>query len=141
MVTSPGRKSSAALVAPTFGPARISSPADLVDPKARQFFLDIVLAARPEHFQPVDVPLLALFCRMLAQAERATDAIAADMARASPALLEAQRQAAKAVHDLSLRLRISPQARLSKVNARTKTQAEPTSYYDRWRLEQGIAQG
>jgi hypothetical protein len=140
MVTSPGRKSAAALAAPAFGPARLSPPADLTDPKARQYFLDIVLAARPDHFQPVDVPLLALFCRMLAQAERATEAIAADMVRASPELLEAQRHAAKAVHDLSMRLRVSPQARLSKVNARSKTQAEPTSYYDRWRLEQGNAE-
>ena len=48
---------------------------------------------------------------MLVQAERATEAIAADMAGASPALLEAQRQAVKGVHDLALRLRVSPQAR------------------------------
>ena len=74
---------------------------------------------------------------MLVQAERATEAIAADMAGASPALLEAQRQAVKGVHDLALRLRVSPQARLSKVNART---ARPTSlsYYD-WRKLGGSA--
>ena len=133
MVTTPGRKSSDALAVPSFGPARLSPPADLTDPLARRFFLDLVAAARPDHFQPIDSPLLVLYCRMLAQAERATEAITADMAGASPALLEAQRQAAKAVHDLALRLRVSPQARLSKVNARAK-RAEPVSYYDRQRL-------
>ena len=77
--------------------------------------------------------MLALYCRMLTQAEAATETISKDMAGASPALLEAQRQAVKAVHDLALRLRVSPQARLSKVNART---ARPTSlsYYDRQKL-------
>ena len=129
MVTTPGRKSSDALVAPSFGPARLAPPADLTEPKARRFFLDLVSAARPDHFQPVNSPLLALYCRMLAQAERATEAIAADMAGASPALLEAQRQAVKGAHDLALRLRVSPQARLSKVNART-ARASPLSYYD-----------
>jgi phage terminase small subunit len=133
MVTTPGRKSSYALATPSFGPARLSPPADLTEPKARRFFLDLVSAARQEHFQPIDVPLLVLYCRMLAQAERATEAIAADMAGASPALLEAQRQAVKGVHDLAMRLRCSPQARLSKVNARTK-RPESLAYYDRQKL-------
>jgi hypothetical protein len=140
MVTTPGRKSSDALAAPSFGSARLSPPADLTEPKARRFFLDLVTAARPEHFTAVDVPLLVLYCRMLAQAEAASAEIAADMAGASPALLEAQRQAVKGVHDLAMRLRVSPQARLSKVNARAK-RSEPTSYYDRMRLEQGNAKG
>jgi hypothetical protein len=51
-----------------------------------------------------------------------------------------QRQAVKGVHDLALRLRVSPRARLSKVNARMKA-SEPVSYYDRVRLEQGNAKG
>ena len=118
----------------------MSPPADLTEPKARRFFLDLVTAARPEHFTAVDVPLLVLYCRMLAQAERATEAIAVDMAGASPALLEAQRQAVKGVHDLALRLRVSPQARLSKVNAWMK-RAEPVSYYDRQRLNDTPGQG
>ena len=133
MVTTPGRKPAAALLAPSFGPARLSPPADLTDPKARQYFLDLVTAARPDHFQLIDVPALSLFCRMLAQAERATEAIAKDPAAASPALLQAQAQAVKGVHDLSMRLRCSPQARSSHVNPRTK-RATPLSYYDVQRL-------
>ena len=133
MVTTPGRRSSAALVAPAFGPTRLSPPPDLTDEKARRFFLDLVAASKSEHFQPVDSPLLALFCRMLAQAERATEAIAKDPAAASPALLQAQAQAVKAVHDLSMRLRCSPQARSSHVNPRTK-RAAPLSYYDSQQL-------
>ena len=129
MVTTPGRRSSAALVAPAFGPTRLSPPPDLTDEKARRFFVDLVAASKSEHFQPVDSPLLALFCRMLAQAERATEAIAKDPATASPALLQAQAQAVKGVHDLSMRLRCSPQARSSHVNPRTK-RAAPLSYYD-----------
>ena len=84
MVTTPGRRSSAALVAPASGPTRLSPPPDLTDEKARRFFLDLVAASKSEHFQPVDSPLLALFCRMLAQAERATEAIAKDSGRGFP---------------------------------------------------------
>ena len=133
MVTTPGRRSSAALVAPAFDPTRLSPPPDLTDEKARRFFLDLVATSKSEHFQPVDSPLLALFCRMLAQAERVTEVIAKNPAAASPALLQAQAQAVKAVHDLSMRLRCSPQARSSHVNPRTK-RAAPLSYYDTQRL-------
>ncbi len=67
--------------------------------------------AKPQHFEPVDRPLLTLFCRMVAQAEHAPAEIAKDMKGATPALLAAQAEALKAVHDLSMRLRVSPQAR------------------------------
>ena len=129
----PGRPSSAAAVlAYGHGPERLKPPGDL-DGEAHQIWLDLVTAAKPEHFQPVDAPLLALFCRMVVQAERATAEIAKDMAAASPSLLQAQAQAAKAVHDLSMRLRVSPQARSGHVTKRTR-EAAPASYYDRMRL-------
>jgi hypothetical protein len=70
---------------------------------------------------------------MVAQAEAASAEIAANMAGASPALLQAQAQATKAVHDLAMRLRCSPQARAGHTNPRTK-RASPLSYYDTQRL-------
>ena len=129
-----GRPSSAALALVSYGhgPARLEPPPDL-DEKARQVWLDLVLAAQPEHFQPIDAPLLALFCKMIVQAERATAEIGKDMAAVPPSLLAAQAQAVKAVHDLSLRLRVSPQARSGHVTKRTR-ETRPTSYYERMRL-------
>ena len=129
----PGRPSSAAAVlAYGYGRERLPPPADL-DGEARKVWLDLVSAAQPEHFQAIDAPLLALFCNMIVQAERATVEIGKDMAAASPSLLAAQAQAAKAVHDLSMRLRVSPQARSGHVTKRRRETA-PTSYYDRMRL-------
>jgi hypothetical protein len=135
---SPGRPSSAAAVL-AYGhvPERLKPLADL-NREARQVWLDLVSAAKPEHFQPVDAPLLALFCKMMVQAKRATAEIGKDMAAASPSLLAAQAQAVRAAHDLSMRLRVSPQARSGHVTKRTR-ETQPTSYYDRMRLERGNA--
>jgi hypothetical protein len=132
MVTTPGRKSSDALVAPSFGPARLSPPADLTEPKERRFFLDLVAAARPDHFQPID---LAVAGALLPHADAGRSGHRNNQqghGGGEPGAIGG-RQAVKAVHDLALRLRVSPQARLSKVNART---ARPTSlsYYDRQKL-------
>jgi phage terminase small subunit len=130
----PGRPSSAAAaLAYGHGPERLKPPAGL-DGELRQIWLDLVTAAKPEHFQPVDAPLLALFCRMVVQAERASGEIAKDMAAASPSLLQAQAQAVKAVHDLSMRLRVSPQARSGHLTRRTR-EVPRSSYYDRAALE------
>jgi hypothetical protein len=104
--------------------------------RAREVFVGLIAAATPQHFAEIDKPLIALYARMVAQAEAASALIASDMTGASPALLEAQRQAVKGVHDLALRLRVSPQARLPKTNART-AQARPLSYYDEQRLKGG----
>ena len=76
MVTTAGRKSAAALVMPTFGPERLKPPADL-DPKARAIFLDLIMAARAEHFLPVDLTLLCAFCRAAAIEREAAAAILA----------------------------------------------------------------
>jgi hypothetical protein len=128
-----GRKSSAALVAPAFGPERLRPPLDL-DPKARAIFLDIIMAARPEHFLPVDLPLLCAFCRAVAIEREVAAAIMAQPA-AAPAVREIWKAATSAMRLLSVRLRIGPQSRAGHTNPRTKTRSEPTSYYDRMALE------
>jgi phage terminase small subunit len=136
MVTTPGRKSSDALAAPSFGPERVRPPPDL-DPKARAIFVEIIAAARPEHFQPVDSALLCAYCRAAAIEREAAAAIMAQPA-AAPALLETYKAAATVMRTLAVRLRIGPQSRSGHTNPRMR-KAEPTSYYDRMRLEQGNA--
>jgi hypothetical protein len=138
-VIGPGRKSAAAMAAVPPGgvsPARVQPPTDLSEAE-RSLFCDIVLGARAEHFAPCDVPLLALYCRLLVQADRATAEIGRDMAKASTSLLEVQRQAVKGVYDLAMRLRVSPQGRQGHLAKRSNTRTEPTSYYDRMALERG----
>ena len=129
MVTTPGRKSSAALAATPFQfqPERLKPPADLTG-EARQAFVDIVLAARPQHFEPLDLPLLSAFARAVAMERWAADAI---MTRTpvTPGLLETYRTATRTLQALSIRLRIGPQSRAGHTNPRTK-RATPLSYYD-----------
>jgi hypothetical protein len=91
MVTTPGRKSSDALAAPSFGPERLRPPPDL-DPKARAIFVDIIAAARPEHFQPVDSALLCAYCRAVAIERECAVRIMTDPV-AAPELLETYKAA------------------------------------------------
>lgn len=128
MVTHRGRPSTDSLAAPQFQPSRLQCPPELSG-RAREVFVALVGCATAEHFQEIDRPLIALYATMVAQAEAASAAIAKDPAAASPSLLQAQAQAVKGAHDLSMRLRCSPQARMGHTNPRTR-RAEPVSYYD-----------
>ena len=126
MVTNRGRPAEA-LAAPSFGPERIRPPPDL-DPKARAIFLDLVAAARAEHFQAVDLPLLCAFCRAAAIEREAAAAIMAQPS-AAPALLETYKAATAVMRTLAVRLRIGPQSRAGHTNPRTR-RAAPLSYFD-----------
>jgi hypothetical protein len=118
------------------GPERLKPPDDL-DGETRTIFLDLVLAASPTHFEPVDRPLLCAYCRAAALERQASAAIAENIAAATPSLLAVQAQATKTMHDLSMRLRLSPQARSGHLTTRAKRATPVLSYYDRRRLENG----
>jgi hypothetical protein len=138
MVTTAGRKSSAALAATPFRlpSERLKPPAELTG-EARQAFLDIVTAARAQHFEPLDMPLLCAFARAVAMERAASAVIMSDMPT-SAAMLEVYRTATRTMQMLSIRLRIGPQSRAGHTNARSRTRDDaPVSYYDRMRLERG----
>jgi hypothetical protein len=89
---------------------------------AKQVFLDTVLACAPEHFQAADVLLLRRYCEAQAWATRA--AVEGD-AKTFVAMT-------RTTSALSLRLRLSPQARQPRMPNKP---AQPVSYYERMRLE------
>jgi phage terminase small subunit len=135
MVTTPGRKSSDALAAPSFGPERLRPPADL-EPKARAIFLDIVTAARAGHFEALDSALLCAYCRASAIERECAARIMTDPV-AAPALLETYKAATAVMRTLAVRLRIGPQSRAGHTNPRTARAGAAMSYYDQQRLAGG----
>jgi hypothetical protein len=124
------RKSAAALAFPLRSGERLKPPPGLTAPE-RAIFLDIVASTRPEHFQPSDLPLLCAYaraCALEARAAREPDAKA----------LARWEKAIKAMAMLSMRLRLSPQARAPNNPSRSgpRPPAPTVSFYDRMRLEQ-----
>ena len=106
---------------PRFGPygpvppsdERIDPPADLSGP-ARDLFLDLVRAVRPQHFLPCDVPLLASYCRAAiteAEASRLIHDGLGSGEPVDPTVFKAQKASHDIMHRLAVRLRISPQGR------------------------------
>ena len=88
------------------------APADLGELE-RKAFLDIVLACKPSHFQPSDLPLLAAYCRAIVLERQASNALAVaghvtEDGRVSP-WMKVWEQANKAMLSLAHRLRLSPQ--------------------------------
>jgi phage terminase small subunit len=135
-----GRKSRAELATrPAYSPVpeRLKPPPELTD-TARKVFLDIVAATEPRHFHPSDLPLLCRYCEATALAQQAEAALASAGAvidgAASPwvAILGQQ---TKTLQGLSMRLRLSPQARQPNNPKRLPS----VSYYDRMKLEHGDA--
>jgi hypothetical protein len=92
-----------------------------------------VLNSNPEHFQPADVPLLCVYADAVVQARTCADLVRAgtytDLA------LKAQRNALSACFQLSMRLRVSPQARQVRKSLGSNTRAPNVSYYDRLQME------
>jgi hypothetical protein len=108
---------------------RLQPPATMSEP-ARKLFLDTVLGCRPEHFQATDLPLLVRYCEAHAMAERAeAETVREPLVddKASP-WFTILAQANKTVQGLSMRLRLSVQARAPNNPSRP---APPVSYYER----------
>jgi hypothetical protein len=101
--------------------------------RAREVFVDLVLGNKPGCFTVSDLPLLCRYAEASAMAERA----AVEMAEApvvdgktSP-WVSIHGQMTKAMTGLSMRLRLSPQAR----QPNRPTRRVEVSYYDKLRLE------
>jgi phage terminase small subunit len=104
------RKSAAELAitpAPTWS-TRLRPPATL-SPPASVEFVRIVTTEEAQHFRASDLPLLTQYCEAAALAERAARELQRDDAEAC--WLTRWDKATRVMAGLSMRLRISPQAR------------------------------
>jgi hypothetical protein len=113
---------------------RLRPPDDLC-PEAKAVFVEVVTNSRAGHFQAVDVPLLAVYCEAVVQA-RTTAKIIRE-GSGSDLVVKQQRNALSACFQLSMRLRISPQARQPHVSRGSNTRPPSVNYYDRLQLEMG----
>jgi hypothetical protein len=106
-----GRKSAAELATTVVDDHsfRLNPPASLADPE-RKVFVDLVASVVVEHFSQCDMPLLCAYCRAIVLEQRA-----AAQLRRTPTdskWLAVWEKAQRAMVALSLRLRLSPQARV-----------------------------
>jgi hypothetical protein len=128
------RKSSSALAFSTSTADRIKPPGDLAG-EARKLFVDLVCSCRPDHFDPVDAPVLARYARALVEEKVAADELALAYildSRPSPWLAIWQAKI-RAVTTLSRMLKLNPAGRHS-----APSSAEPPlplSYFERQALE------
>jgi hypothetical protein len=110
-------------------------PPDDLSPEAGAVFLDVVVNSNPEHFQAADLPLLCVYADAVAQARACAKLIRES--GGSDVVIKAQRNALSAVFQLSMRLRVSPQARQPHVSRGSNTRPPTANYYDRLQLEMG----
>jgi hypothetical protein len=121
-----GAASSLAIV-PGTPPQRLHPPPEL-NATERKIFRDIVNSVKPQHFQPSDTYLLVSFCRAILLERSSSAALKAGNNKDA---LSRWTQATKAMVSLSLRLRLSPQARQPNNPTRPAPMAKPQgSYYD-----------
>jgi phage terminase small subunit len=101
----------------------------------RTIFLDLVTSCSPRHFQQSDMPLLVRYCETATLADQAAEHIRQEGAvvagRLSP-WVTAQEKAIRALTALSMRLRLSPQAR----EPNRPSRKQPTSYYERMSIDE-----
>jgi hypothetical protein len=111
----------------------VRPPANLPD-RERTAFVDLVTACRPDHFHDCDAPLLCRYAELIVLCERAAAAIRQEGAvrdGKANAWLSIQRDAIRGLLGLSMRLRVSPQARQGHRNAK---RPPPVSEYDKMSL-------
>ena len=130
----PGRLAAAAagFPSPDAGATRLRPPDDL-SPEARAVFVDVVVNSNPEHFQPADLPLLCVYADAVVQAQACAKLVREGTG--TDLVLKAQRNALSAVFQLSMRLRVSPQARQVRKSLGSNTRPPSVNYYDRLALE------
>ena len=104
----------AAIICPDGGFNRLRPPAGL-GADEREVWRDIVASCRSDHFEKCDSPLLVRYCENVVLGRRAAAALTADGpvvgGRTNPWLIVAEK-IDRALVALSMRLRISPQARM-----------------------------
>jgi P27 family predicted phage terminase small subunit len=126
-----GRRSAAdrAVIRPASGFGRLRPPPDLGKDE-QEVWRKIVLTCDAEHFQQSDAPLLVRYCANVVLARRAAEALTTEGAviggRPNPWLVVAEK-CDRALVALSMRLRISPQARLRREGSVPK--GPPASVY------------
>ena len=120
------------------GPLRTRlKPPDDLSPEAKAIFLDVVVNSNPEHFQASDVPLLCVYADAVVQARACAKQVREG--QGTDILIKAQRNALSAVFQLSMRLRVSPQARQVRKSLGSNTRPPTVSYYDRLQMEMDTA--
>jgi phage terminase small subunit len=135
MPTQRGRKPAAALAVRPIGNGtkpQIEAPEGLSADESA-VFVTLMSAAPPGHFQASDEPLVAEYATAVAQARRAREHlhIEGDVVGGKPnAWLVVQEKAQRAIVSLSMRLRLSPQARREKAK-----EERPLDWAERFRLE------
>jgi phage terminase small subunit len=130
----PGKSAASLTVITPSGPSNRLRPPSSLSAAERTAFLDIVGACDPNKFQPSDTALLCRYVESIVLAERAAREL-----RKSPVVkgklspwITVQEKAVRAMVSLSMRLRLSPQARAPN-NPGNKSR--PLSHYDKMRLE------
>jgi len=91
---------------------RLKPPANLPELE-KALFVSLVAANPPQHFRESDMPLLVQYCNACILSERAMDELRAEpiINNRSTAWLTVFEKASRAMVALSMRLRLSPQAR------------------------------
>ena len=111
---------------------RLRPPADL-DHGVKRVFTGIVAACPPDHFVASDTPLLIEYVRAVTMAERASVALRNDGpvldGRPSPWITIQEKQV-RAMTALSMRLRLSPQARMRPETLSRHARGPRPSVYD-----------
>jgi len=128
------RKSADALatniVRPDGGFNRIKPPASLGDDE-REVWRDIVASCRPDHFEKCDAPLLVRYCENVVLGRKAAAALANEglvvHGRVNPMFVIAEK-VDRGLVALSMRLRISPQARMRRETTASKGGPGPSAY-------------
>jgi hypothetical protein len=121
-------------VVPGSPPPRLQAPRELSTTE-RRVFNDLISSTKPSHFHASDLPLIATFCRAVAIERSAAAALKAGKDKTA---LSRWSQATKVIVALSLRLRISPQARQPNLPTRpTPVSRAAQSYYDTIAPEEG----
>ena len=116
-------------------PERIRPPSEL-EGAAREVFVRLAAAARPGHFQEIDTPLLAAYCRAAVMERSSSEEISKAPAAATPTLLKVHAQAVTTLYRLAQRLRVCPQSRQPNVSRGSATRPPaPLSAYERMALE------
>jgi phage terminase small subunit len=135
-----GRKPKVDMACPSNSPAMLRAPSDL-SPAEADVFSTVVADCEPGHFIRSDLPLLVSYARAIVQ-ERG----ASEMLRVQGAVVGTQvspwvgvlRGASADIQKLSMRLRVSPQARRQRAKTLPPGHAQE-SYYDKMRREAAYA--
>jgi hypothetical protein len=116
-------------------PLRLEPPASLSDPE-RVVFANLVASCDPDHFRLSDAPLLCRYAEAVVLAEKAAEELRRRGAvmkdgRVS-AWITVQEKAVRALVSLSMRLRVSPQARLDAKKLDRRGGVRPSAYDTPW---------